>query len=242
MSYSLFRLRIKKLFAIVTTLLYARPAFYGIAPSIEHTRAFKKNSFDFVVDIGANKGQFAAFARVWFPQARIISFEPLCKPASIFKTAFKLDSRVKIIKAAIGPRSERRLINVTDNDDSSSLLEVNEVQSSAFGTRTVGREEVECAPLSVFVREMEFGNSNLLKIDTQGFELEVLKGADSLLLLFDAIYCELSYVELYKGQAFAADVICYLKSKGFRLAGVFNQSTADGIPLQADMLFLKSTT
>jgi FkbM family methyltransferase len=243
MNYSLFSLRMQKLFAVATTPLYARCALRGIAPSIEHSKAFARKGidFDFIVDVGANKGQFAAFARATFPHARIVSFEPLEKPAAIFEAAFEHDPGTRIVKAAIGPLSESRTINVTSKDDSSSLLEVSEAQRAAFGTHTVGTEEVRCGPLSEFIREQEFGNANLLKIDTQGFELEVLKGAEALLDYFSAIYCELSYVELYKGQPFASDVISYLDSRRFRIAGVYNQSVcAQRRPLQADMLFLKA--
>jgi hypothetical protein len=100
-----------------------------------------------------------------------------------------------------------------------------------------------CGPLSKFIRIDDFGARNLLKIDTQGYELEVLKGADDLLDRFDAIYCEVSFIELYKGQALANDVISYLYKRQFRCAGVYNQINTTGHgALQADMLFFRTAS
>jgi len=80
----------------------------------------------------------------------------------------------------------------------------------------------------------------LLKIDVQGFELEVLEGATLLIKAIDYCYLELSYIELYKGQPLAAEVLSYLFSHGFQLAGVFNQvwTRAFG-PTQADFLLIR---
>ncbi|MFX8747328.1 FkbM family methyltransferase, partial [Acinetobacter baumannii] len=80
----------------------------------------------------------------------------------------------------------------------------------------------------------------LLKIDVQGGELDVLKGAESLLSSFAAIYVECSYVSLYEGQALASDVIAFLAERGFLIAGVFNQHEHWRIgPVQADFLFVR---
>jgi FkbM family methyltransferase len=235
-------LRIRKLAAAVSTPTFRKAATRGVFASIEHKPAFARfeNQFDLIVDVGANKGQFAAFALERFPTSRVVCFEPLSQPAAIFRSIFGSDERVRLVNAAISPCQEDRLINVTEHDDSSSLLEVGDLQSAAFGTRAVRTEEVHCGPLREFVRGEEFGKFNLLKIDVQGFELEVLMASSDYLDRFAVIYCEVSYVTLYKNQACAWEVIEYLNKAGFRLAGVFNQvSLADGLPLQADMIFLR---
>jgi FkbM family methyltransferase len=238
---SLIILRIRKLLAAIGTPLYARALRHGVAATIEHSAALARFDFDFVVDVGANKGQFAAFIRTRFPKVCVVSFEPLAQPAAILESVFEGDALLRVVNAAIGVRRGRQVMNVTEHDDSSSLLDVGKAQQAEFGTKVIERREIICGPLSDFIAPEEFGARNLLKIDTQGYELEVLKGSEDLLERFSVIYCELSYIELYKGQPLASEVISYLLEKGFRLAGVFNQNVSTNLgALQADMLFVKA--
>jgi len=101
---------------------------------------------------------------------------------------------------------------------------------------------VTIGPLGDFLQPSQMGARNLLKIDVQGFELEVLKSAETLLPLFDWVYVECSYVPLYEGQALANEIISYLEACGFRLSGQYNPSYArvGGGLLQADLLFENS--
>ncbi len=82
----------------------------------------------------------------------------------------------------------------------------------------------------------------LLKIDVQGFELEVLKGATGLLPQIDAVYVEASYVELYEGQALHEEIEGFLTGAEFSLDGRFNTHIHLGEPVQADLLFRQRTS
>jgi FkbM family methyltransferase len=195
--------------------------------------------FDLAVDVGANKGQFAAFARIYFPHARIVSIEPLAEACAICQAIFRNDPRVQIIPVAVGREHGELVMRVADKDDSSSPLDLGEAQTKIFGTGLKGVRHVPCAPLSQLIQEEDLAGRSLLKIDTQGFELEVLVSAGNLLEKFDAVYCEVSFVELYVGQPLAPEIISFLRGRGFALAGVFNLASAREIgPVQADMLFL----
>jgi FkbM family methyltransferase len=240
MDVNLLKLRLKKLGHVFFSGRIYHALRYGVAPSIEHKKALAGLDFDFVVDVGANRGQFAWFSRERFPGARIVSFEPLEAAANVFEKVFASDPMVRLVRAAIAEHDGTLTMHVTDEDDSSSPLEITAKQAQHFGSRIVGRCVVPCGPLAKFIGVTDFGTRNLLKIDTQGFELEVLKGSIDLLGRFDAIYCEVSFVELYQGQPLANDVISYLSSRHFQLGGVFNQINAirEGA-LQADMLFFK---
>ena len=80
----------------------------------------------------------------------------------------------------------------------------------------------------------------LLKMDVQGFELTALEGCSEYLNLFEHIYVECSFVELYEGQALAYQIIEYLNKFGYRLSGVYNLSTdSKGRAIQADFYFRK---
>ncbi len=206
----------------------------------EHRRVLRPELAT-VVDIGANRGQFALAARYWAPNSRVISFEPLPSPARVFRSLFAGDSRVTLHEAAVGPHAERREMHVSARDDSSSLLPISNLQSKIFpGTAEVSKVAVKVAPLGAFVKLDDIAAPAMLKLDVQGFEYEALCGCESLLSRFDFIYCECSFVELYSGQRLASDVIAWLSERGFRIKGMFNPAyDKRGQPIQADFLFLR---
>jgi FkbM family methyltransferase len=194
------------------------------------------------VDIGANRGQFALVARRCFPQATIFSFEPLSKPVNRFRRVFAGDERTRLYEIAVSPRSGKATIHVSAHDDSSSLLPITTLQDQLFpGTSEVGQETVRIGPLREFVRPQEIDPPALLKIDVQGYELETLKGCESLLDRFAHIYVECSFVELYAGQASASEVIDFLHERGFVLKGIYNITyDRTGLSVQADFFFGRS--
>lgn len=192
-----------------------------------------------VVDIGANRGQFALAARRWAPEARVVSFEPLSGPAGIFRRVFAGDNSVTLHQSAIGPVSAMQTMHVSARDDSSSLLPISSVQTAMFpGTGEVATAEVRVATLDEFVGADDLRAPAMLKLDVQGFELDALRGCESLLRHFDRVYCECSFVEFYSGQRLAGEVVDWLSDRGFFLIGKFNPAfDSRGQMVQADFLF-----
>jgi hypothetical protein len=135
-------------------------------------------------------------------------------------------------------------MHLSKRDDSSSLLAITRLQDEIFpGTEEVGTVVVRVAPLAVFLEADSIVEPALLKIDVQGYELEVLRGCEPLLRRFDVVYCECSFVELYEGQCLAGDVIAWLAERGFTMTGVFNAAyDASGRAVQADFLFTRRET
>ncbi len=211
----------------------------GTAAAVEHKTILCHLDCRMVIDIGANRGQFALVARACFPSAEIVSFEPLPGPVALFRRVFAKDVTTVLHVAAIGPKSEQCTMHVSGRDDSSSLLPISSLQEEIFpGTSEVETIDVRVAPLDAFVDESDIVAPAMLKLDVQGFELDALRGCESLLHRFDWVYCECSFVELYSGQKLAADVIDWLSSKGFRIKGMYNPSyDRDGLAIQADFLF-----
>ena len=195
-----------------------------------------------VIDIGANRGQFALAVRRWAPAARIISFEPLPAPSTVFRNVFAGDKQVKLFQTAIGPKVERRAMHLSERDDSSSLLPISSLQATVFpGTSEVATIDVPVGPLSEFVCSDELKPRSMLKLDVQGFEYEALLGCESLLARFEWIYCECSFIELYAGQRLASDVIALLADRGFAFDDLHNPVYSDaGRCIQADLLFSRS--
>lgn len=206
--------------------------------AIEHERFLLRHVFETVLDAGANKGQFALAVRASQPGASIIAFEPLSEPAAIFESVLPA-GQAKLFRVALGATEEAATIHVSRRMDSSSLLPIGNAQVAAFpGTEAVGTESISVVPLDKLASSLELRRPVLLKIDVQGFELEVLKGGRETLARIDDIYVELSYRALYDGQPLAHDVIDWLRQYGFILSGIYNTAfAADGSPVQSDIHF-----
>ena len=231
-----------KLIQVVKSTRLMRTLFrHRVLAGAEHRHVLSRN-MNTVVDIGANRGQFALAVRQWKPGARVISFEPLPGPASIFRKVFSGDDRVLLHEAAIGPLPEQRAMHVSAKDDSSSLLPISSVQTAMFpGTGEIATTEVRVGPLEEFVKAEELRSPAMLKLDVQGFEYEALIGCESMLSNFDWVYCECSFVEFYSGQKQAADVIEWLAARGYGLCGVFSPAyDKTGQAVQADFLFQRA--
>jgi FkbM family methyltransferase len=233
-------IKVTKLRAILKSPYYQmRLLRHRVAAGVEHARILSGLDCRTVVDIGANRGQFALVARQCLPQARVISFEPLPAAAAKFRAMFAGDDRVTLHEIAIGPTPGNATIHISMRDDSSSLLPITSRQVALFpGTEETSTAIVRVGPLRDFISAADIQTSALLKLDVQGFELEALRGCEDLLDRFAYVYAECSFVELYAGQALADEVIAWLRERGFILRGVDNMDyDRGGRAIQADCLF-----
>jgi FkbM family methyltransferase len=207
--------------------------------SSEHDSIIADLALDTVVDIGANRGQFALCIRRLYPEAEIFSFEPLAKAATKYLAVFKGDRRTHLFRKAVSTTGGSATLHVTQWDVSSSLLPIAEAQMNNFPLAKESRQEtVSLARLSDCVEAESIAGTALLKLDVQGYELSALQGCEDLLPSFTYVYLEASFIELYVGQPLAGDLIAYLSSHGFTLACVANLSCGKSRrPIQADFLF-----
>jgi len=116
---------------------------------------------------------------------------------------------------AAGATNSHGEMYVTPASDSSSLLEPSH-------RNEVRRERVPTRRLDEVLNPNDLERPILLKADVQGYELEVLRGAERLLDRINDLVLELSFTELYRGQPLVSEVVCYLHDHGFRLCGVYN--------------------
>lgn len=231
--------KLNKFIKVFGNSSYRKAALNGVAAGIEHEAVLKTLHCNTVIDIGANKGQFALAARKCFPNAKIYSFEPLSHPAEIFKKVFVDDCNIKLFPFAISDETGEAEIHISHREDSSSLLPIGEKQNEMFpGTYEVGVEKITMKKLSDALSIDELISPVLIKIDVQGFELSVLKGSIELFSRIKYIYSECSYIELYKGQALFPEISEFLAKYGFKKIGEFNTSFDEsGKPVQSDFLF-----
>ena len=232
-------------------LVVKDPTFLGtlisfkVAASVEHSQLLNylnNIGINTIVDIGANRGQFALAARKHFPMAKIFSFEPLLEPTSLFRKIFANDPNTILYELAIGTEEAETIIHISNADDSSSLLPISTLQNELYpGTSEKETRTIVQKPLDAILSPLDIKRHALLKIDVQGYEKQVLEGCKSLLPLFTYIYVECSFVELYEGQSLAHEIISYLSKYGFILSGVYNLDIdKKGIPIQGDFFFTRN--
>lgn len=234
--------RIIKLITILRTPYYRQALLrHRVAAAVEHDALLKKigGGLKTVVDVGANRGQFTLTARHHAQEANIIAFEPLQEAAEVFAEVFQADPGVELHRCAIGSREGEVVMHVSRADDSSSLLPISDLQQQLFpGTQEKGTRKVNVTPLDAALFPEQIHAPALLKIDVQGYELEVLKGSALLLGYFEFLLVECSYKELYTGQALADEVVCFMKTAGFGLLERCNLVCDEhGEPIQADFFF-----
>jgi FkbM family methyltransferase len=220
------------------------PAFWpallrGVMPGVEHMQAIEPLSVATLIDVGANRGQFSLLTRYVFPQAEIHAFEPLEHERRILRSV--VADPVKQYAVALGAAPGEATFFVTSRRDSSSLLKPANEQRQAYGVTLASSIRVPVARLADVLDVSQLTRPILMKLDVQGGELDVLRGAAEFLPIIDAIYAEASFVELYEGQPLAGEIVSFLVGRGFTLRGVYNHSvTVDLGPAQADFLFVNS--
>lgn len=231
--------KLRKLAVVGREPAYRFGLRHGVAAAVEHEGIPLTKDFKSVVDVGAGRGQFALVAHRRFPRATLHCFEPLTEARKKLTAVTGRLPAAHIYDLALGSGRASVEFHVSGNLDSSSILSMTASHITAFpGSDETGRVTVPVARLDGVLRPEQLPSPSLLKIDVQGYELEVLRGAEELLERFDVILVECSFVELYAGQAQAEDVIGHLRERGFRLAGVFSPAyDAGGRCLQADALF-----
>ena len=231
-----------KLTKLLRDPLYRRGLRFGVGANIEHSKVLASLQARSVIDIGANRGQFALVARKVFPDADIFSFEPLVEMGAVFKKIFEPDPKVHLIPLAVGPEKSESTLHVSRRADSSSLLPITDAQISIFpGTEEIAQKMVSVAPINASLNMDDLFGPIVMKLDVQGFELDALRGCVELLDKVSAVIVECSFVELYKGQSLAGEVVEFLGVRGFRILCVYNLSyRSDGYPVQCDFAFIRA--
>ena len=210
----------------------------GVAPSVEHRRVLSEVDCDFIIDVGANRGQFSLISRMAKPHVPIIAFEPIPNEGEAFRRVTAGLNDIQLHVMALGDKAGDAEIHLSRSVDCSSLLPIGEMQRKLFPrTSETGTLKVSVKRLDDFEPAWEKHSRILLKIDVQGFELAVLKGAVETLKKCAYVYVECSETELYVGQALYSDVADFLKQRGFNHPSRHNEIVVNRELIQADYLF-----
>ena len=169
-----------------------------------------------IFDVGAHTGESALKFSFAFPKARIYCFEPV--RATFEKLKRNLAGYKKIIchNLAFGSSDGKATVYLTERSTNNSLL-----RPEAF----VGSESVAVRTLDGFTAENQIGRIDLLKVDTEGFDLEVLKGARNMLSgrQIPFVITEIGFHPQDTTRALFDDVRAYLLALGYAVFGIYDQ-------------------
>lgn len=210
-------------------------------------RLFAQYDVDCVIDVGANEGGYAKFLRQEVGYRGLIhSFEPISRLAENCRKLAQGDPMWRIHQYALGEIPGNANINVMKSSEFSSFLEPMTEFTSVFqNVNTV--DHTECVSVQTLESVMPvLQNDSLvrhpyLKIDTQGFDMAVIRGAGKTLDSLIAVQTELSFRPLYRNMAGWQDVIDLLQKRGFDVSNMFAVSIdTDLRALEFDCILLNS--
>jgi FkbM family methyltransferase len=219
----------------------------GSSREAQLAAALRHFGIGFVLDIGANEGQFGQELIENGYAGSILSVEPLPTAHARLLARAASHPAWKVAKpCALGAEIGTVEFHVAANSVSSSVLPV--VGSSVDaepGSRHVETVEVELSTVDRLVEEHGLpASGGLLKIDTQGYEWPVLDGAQHSLGRFDLVMLELSLTELYRGQRLWLEVIERMAGLGYAVWLIQPEfvDPRTGRSLQVNGLFARSTS
>jgi FkbM family methyltransferase len=189
-------------------------------------RLFRLLDIDLVVDVGANLGQYATLLRrrVGYTGA-LISVEPMPVAAAALRRHFGGDPRWALAECALGEQTGTATLNVLQGHQLSSLLPPSSAATDAFEPfqRLQQQVPVEVLTLDELLATHPLAQSArhiYLKLDVQGFELHVLRGASASLQRIDALQAEASVVPLYEGVPPYHALMAAIEAMGYQLSFV----------------------
>lgn len=197
-----------------------------------------------ILDIGANTGQFGAELLEGGWAGQLVSFEPIGEAHSqLMARAAAHGGRWAVPSAmAIGSENGETAINVSANIMSSSLLPVGEASTSVVAETAYTRTETIQVRRLDDVIDPSWPGPFAMKLDTQGFELEVVRGATETLKRTEVIMAEMSLARLYEGGARFAELYRAIEDAGFRCIAL-TEGFADydrNEVLQVDGVFVRN--
>lgn len=187
---------------------------------------FKQRDINIVLDVGARHGEFGTLLRRNGYRGRIVSFEPVASNYTILREASVQDPLWTSMHLALGSKDGAADINVTHGSMFSSFFPPNDYSLTTFGALpSVALTE------SVPVKKLDTLFDNLiaetpdphvyLKMDTQGFDLEVLKGASGCLDRIVGMQSEVAVRKIYDDAPSMFESIDAILGYGFLISGMF---------------------
>ena len=193
----------------------------GLEPLLDIKYSIPNYQIKTIIDVGANVGQSEKHFAHHAPKALIHCIEPIQTTFSLL-IKNKVGKNTKCHCLALGEKNESIEIKIDKNTPlvSNSLIAKNTESSTNFYV-----EKIKVQTLSDFALKNNIQHINLLKIDTEGFDLKVLKGGESLLesKAIDFIEVEVSMNSFNTFHVSFQEISSYLDGYGYHKFGIYEQ-------------------
>lgn len=232
----------------VKSVIQSALGFFGLQMTKKESRTLvdilQDLKIDVVLDIGANRGQFASGLIASGYKGRIVCFEPTPDAHAKLEARFSKTSQVTVHpRSAIGAETGTLSFNIAENSVSSSALNATkETLSRAPEVRTLQTLSVPLTTIDeIFDTYVNPNDKCFLKSDTQGYEIEVLDGASSSLTKICGVFLEMALTPTYVGQPKWHDICDRMHKEGYSLWSIFRgfTETGTGRLLEMDGIFVR---
>jgi FkbM family methyltransferase len=181
-----------------------------------------------IFDVGANDGETVDAFRRHFPTAVITAFEPSLQCADDLKRRYSAQSGVSVEAVALGAHNGEAFLHTFSGSRMNSLLPLSTSPDNVMRERfaNVGSNHVPLRTLDSFCAERSVDHIDILKIDTQGYDLHVLEGATSLLShrQIDAVIVEINFIPMYDGQGSFTQIHDLMCGFNYRFVDFYNKT------------------
>jgi FkbM family methyltransferase len=239
----------RKSFAIIgrELLPMRRP---GANPVYDAQRLLKSQTRELTLfDVGANTGQTARTFLEYFPNSKIHSFEPTPSAYKVLASLAAINAaRLQAYPYALSSTTgEVKLYLHSESVTNSLLPDSSEAHKYQPEGTIEGKETVvvQTKTLDQFTKENNIQCIDLLKTDTQGFDLQVLKGAEDLLTQgkIKLVLCEVLFVSMYEDQAWFHEIYQFMLHHNYRLVNIYGSvESSDGFASWADAMFIHESS
>lgn len=199
----------------------------------------KQNGFfpEFVLDVGAYQGDFARLCFQLWPQTRVTCFEVLPEPSDKIQQMKESQKNLELIPCLLGARIQQEVVFNLAETASSVLNEQAkpQTQKTSYPMRTID---------DVVERDFHGRVPDFLKMDVQGYELEVLKGATSTLNSIKVILAEVNLLDIHEKVPLMAEFISWMRDRDWVVYDIcgLTRRPLDQALWQADMIFVPESS
>ncbi|MEN8130159.1 MAG: FkbM family methyltransferase [Pseudomonadota bacterium] len=229
------RTRTKKVFGMATTRLHPDWDILRLIGPLERPHV--------VLDVGAHHGWFLHSWQEWCPKAEVHAFEPTAESYAKMNDLYGKNPRVHLVRAGVGAQAgELTLKILKESQVSNSFLTPDATIWGGIEYRTGDIEQrlVSVITLDDYCARAGIQSVFMIKIDVQGFEKEVLKGAGRTLEITDYVFVESGIRRLYEGAPSFAEVHLEMEKRGFHLMTMRAWHRGNNSLVETDMLFRRN--
>ena len=208
-------------------------------PTLENSLARMQQSgfqSQVAIDVGAYAGEWTTTFKAIFPDAKVLMFEPQKSKQPQLSALADSDKSLSLQTKLLGATAQERVEFYESETTSSVLTETTKSEQAATWLPMTTLDEA--------TQNTEFARPDFLKLDVQGYELEVLKGGPQVLAAAQVVLMEVNLLEIIEGAPLFAETVAFMAAREFRIYDVcsFIRRPYDAALWQMDVIFLKTSS